>query len=147
MLVPTAPKGPPMDCCSPDVDKGRLLPTTPLRVLSVEPVEVPARMPAHEESSTPASDHICRGRHQKRTGVSRHSEGNRKIPPFLYYSNVETKGNKYTTTINRRNVRAGRFGKLFQADKWRKIHAASPPLNIGDNRSSLVPIPNMRLAR
>jgi hypothetical protein len=65
----------------------------------------------------------------------------------LYYSDVETEGNKYTTAINRRNLRAGRFGKLFQVDERRKIHAASSPLNIGDNRSSLVPIPNTRSAR
>ena len=80
-----------MDCCSPDVSKGRLLPTTRARVLLVELVEVPAWMPAHKGLPTPAHDHICRGGHRGRTSVSRRSEGNRLSPPFSYYSDMKKK--------------------------------------------------------
>ena len=76
---------------------------TLLRVASVETVEAPARMPAQGGASTPS-----RG---GREGI------------------VET-GVRYIKTINRCDVRAGRFLSLVQAGKRRYGCAASPPLRI-----------------
>ena len=64
----------PVASCSPVVGKGRLVPTTLVRVASVETVEAPARMPAHIGASTSSRG----GREGIGTGVSRR--------PFLYYS-------------------------------------------------------------
>ena len=73
----------PVASCSPVVGKGRLVPTTLVRVASVKTVEAPARMPAHGGATTPS-----RGGREGivGTGVSRRTEANRRIASFLYYS-------------------------------------------------------------
>ena len=73
----------PVASCSPVVGKGRLGPTTLLRVASVEMVEAPARMPAQGGASTPS-----RGGREGTvgTGVRRRPEANRRIASFVYYS-------------------------------------------------------------
>ena len=116
----------PVASCSPVVGKGRLGPTTLLRVASVETVEAPARMPAQGGASTPS-----RGGREGivGTGVSRRPEANRRIASCVYYS-YRRKRKKYTKTINRCDVRAGRFLSLFQAGERRYGCAASPPLRI-----------------
>ncbi len=69
--------------CSPVVGKGRLGPTTLLRVALVETVEEPARMPAHGGATTPS-----RGGREgiDGSGVSRRPEENRRNASFVYYS-------------------------------------------------------------
>ena len=78
-MTPEDPKA----SCSPIVGKGRLGPTTLLRVTSVETVETPARMPAQGGASTPS-----RGGREgiSGTGVSHCPKANRRIASFLYYS-------------------------------------------------------------
>ena len=73
----------PVASCSPVVGKGRLGPTTLLRVALVEMVKAPAWMPAQGGAATPS----CGGREGiVGTGVSRRPEANRRIASFLYYS-------------------------------------------------------------
>ena len=73
----------PKASCSPIVGKGRLGPTTLLRVASVETVEAPARMPVQGGASTPS-----RGGREGIVGISAslRPEANRRIASFLYYS-------------------------------------------------------------
>ena len=73
----------PVASCSPVVGKGRLGPTTLLRVASVETVEAPARMPAQGGATTPSLG----GREGiNGSGMSRRPETNRRNASFVYYS-------------------------------------------------------------
>ena len=82
-LEPRALKRWPKASCSPIVGKVRLVPTTLLRVASVETVEVPAQMAAQGGASMPSHG----GREGiVGTGVSRRPEANRRIASFVYYS-------------------------------------------------------------
>ena len=125
--MPRTPEDPKASC-SPIVGKGRLGPTTLLRVASVETVEAPARMPAHIGASTPS----CGGREGIGTGVSRRPEANRRIASFLYYS-YRRKGN---STIKPSTAMCGTILSLFQVGERRDGSAASPPLIVGDSRYS-----------
>ena len=124
----------PVASCSPVVGKGRLGPTTLLRVASVETVEAPARMPAQGGAATPSRG----GREGIGTGVSRCPDGNWRIPSFLYYS-YRRKGNN---TPKPSTARAGRFLLLCQAGKRVAMQRRLPPAeNIGYSLSLVVPIP------
>jgi hypothetical protein len=78
--MPREPGEDPVASCSPVVGKGRLGPTTLLRVASVETVEAPARMPAQGGASTPSR---CGREGIVGTGVSRRPKANRRIASFV----------------------------------------------------------------
>jgi hypothetical protein len=120
LLVPEAPEGQPMASCSPAGGGGRLFPVTPESESTGEMVEVPTRMPAHSEASTPS----CGGREGIGTGVSRRPEANRRIASFLYYSYCR-KGNN---TIKPSTAQAGKFLSLFQAGGTMQWLRRLPPL-------------------
>jgi hypothetical protein len=78
----------PVASCSPVVGKGRLGPTTLVRVALVETVEAPARMPAQGGASTPSHG----GREGiDGSGVSRRPVANRINASFVYYSSRRKK--------------------------------------------------------
>jgi len=86
--MPREPGEDPVASCSPVVGKGRLGPTTLLRVASVETVEAPAWMPAQGGAATPS-----RGGREgiDGSGVSRRPEANRINASFVYYSSRRKK--------------------------------------------------------
>ena len=110
--MPREPEDP-VASCSPVVGKGRLGPTTLLRVASVETVKAPARMPAQGGASTPS-----RGGREGivGTGVSRRPEANRRIASCVYYS-YRRKRKKYTKTINRCAQRSGTIFIAFSSGR------------------------------
>jgi len=81
-LVPTAPKGPPMDCCSPDDGKGRLLPTTRARFCWLSRTRRPHGCLRKKGRQRPLTIIFVGGGHRGRTGVSRRSEANRRNASF-----------------------------------------------------------------
>jgi hypothetical protein len=77
----------PVASCSPVVGKGRLGPTTLLRVASVETVEAPARMPAQGGPSMPS----CGREGINGSGVSCRPVANHINASFVYYSSCRKK--------------------------------------------------------
>jgi hypothetical protein len=75
-----------MALCSPFIGEGRLVPTTPERVVAVQTAEAPARMPAHSGASTQS-----RGGKEgiDGTGVSHCPEANHRNASFCTIPLVE----------------------------------------------------------
>ncbi len=123
------PLGPLMASCSPVGGKERLVPTTWVSLLTAEMVEVPVRMPVHNQASTSS----CGGREGiNGTGVSHYPEANHRIASFVYYSYGRNR-KICTKTIN---CASGTIFIAFQAGKQHNDNAASPPLIVGDSRYS-----------
>jgi hypothetical protein len=90
--MPKVPERLPMASSSPVGSKGRLVPTTPFGLSSVETVEAPAQMPAQGGAVTPS-----RGGREgiDGSGVSRHPEANRRNASFVYYSSRRKRNNTH----------------------------------------------------